>query len=123
MSVRRQPSLLWRILVTLGIVTLTAAACSDPVWEKVEDTVGDTVPRSTIRSILVGLLAVHSMESLLVWRSARRRGDAGPFRWALATLVWGFPVMGRPRRSRKAEDMALEAVALADEALALADAA
>ena len=39
MSVRRQPSLLWRILVTLGIVTLTAAACSDPVWEKVEDTV------------------------------------------------------------------------------------
>ena len=58
-----------------------------------------------------------------MWRSTRRRGDAGPFRWALSTFVWGFPVLRRLRKARKAEAMAVEAVALADEAIALADAA
>lgn len=123
MSVRRQPSLLWRAFVVLGIGSLAAASLSDQVWEKVEDTVGDAVPRSTIRSILFGTLALHSLESLFVWRSAKRRGDAGPLRWAAATFVWGFPVMRRLRKSRKAELLAVEAVALADEAIALADAA
>lgn len=123
MSVRRQPSLLWRLFVIVGVGSLAAASLSDDVWEKVEDTVGDTLPRSTIRSILLGTLGIHVVESLLVFRSTKRRGDAGPARWAFWTFVWGFPVMGRLRTARKAESMAIEAVALADEAIALADAA
>ncbi len=123
MSVRRQPSLIWRLFVLVGIGSLTVLSFSDQAWEAVEDAVGDTVPRSTIRSILLGTLGLHSIEALLVWRSTRRRGDAGPFRWASATFIWGFPVMRRLRTARKAETMALEAVALADEALILADAA
>ena len=123
MSVRRQPNLLWRAFVVLGIGSLAAASLSDQVWEKVEDTVGDAVPRSTIRSILFGTLALHSLESLFVWRSTKRRGDAGPCRWAFATFIWGFPVMGRLRKARKADALAIEAVALADEAVALTEAA
>lgn len=123
MSVRRKPSLVWRLFVLLGIGTMTALSFSDQAWEAVEGAVGDAVPRNTIRSILLGTLGLHSLEALLVLRSTRRKGDAGPLRWALATFVWGFPVMGRLRKARKAETMALEAVALADEALVLADAA
>lgn len=123
MSVRRQPSLLWRAFVVVGVGSLAAASLSDGAWEKVEDTVGDTIPRSTIRTIFFGTVGVHVLESLFVFRSTRRRGDAGPARWAFWTFVWGFPVMGRLRTARKAESMALEAVALADEALLLADAA
>jgi hypothetical protein len=123
MSVRRKPSLLWRLFVLVGLGSMTALSFSDQAWEQFEDTVGDAVPRSTIRSILLGTLAVHSLESLFVWRSTRRRGDAGPGRWALATFVWGFPVMRQLRKARKAEAMAVEAVALADEAVLLAEAA
>ncbi len=123
MSVRRKPSLLWRLFVLVGLGSLTALSFSDQAWEQFEDTVGDVVPRSTIRSILFGTLALHSLESLFVWRSTRRRGDAGPCRWALSTFVWGFPVLRRLRKARKADAMAIEAVALADEAVLLADAA
>ncbi len=120
MSVRRKPSLLWRIFVVVGMGSLLALSVSDDVWEQFEATVGDTVPRSRIQTLLAGAVGLHVVEAILVWRSARRRGDAGPFRWALATLLWGFPVLGRLRKARKAEDMAIDAVALADEAVELA---
>jgi hypothetical protein len=123
MSVRRKPSLLWRLFVLVGLGSMAALSFSDEAWEQFEDTVGDIVPRSTIRSILLGTLAVHSVESLFVWRSARKHGDEGPCRWALATFLYGFPVIRRLRKSRKAQAMAVEAVALADEAVALAEAA
>lgn len=123
MSVRRQPGLLWRLFVLVGVGVLAALAFSDDAWEQFEDLVGDTVPRGRIRAILFGTIALHVLEALVVLRSTRRRGDSGPIRWAIATFVWGFPVMGRLRTARKAEDMAIEAVALADEAVALAEAA
>lgn len=120
MSVRRKPSLLWRIFVIVGMGSLLALSVSDDVWEQFESTVGDTVPRSRIQAIVAATLGLHALEAMIVWRSARRHGDAGPLRWAFATLVWGFPVMGRLRTARKAQDLAVEAVALADEAVTLA---
>ena len=113
MSVRRKPSLLWRIFVVVGMGSLLALSVSDDVWEQFEATVGDAVPRTRIQAILAGAFGLHVLEALLVWRSARRNGDAGPFRWALATFLWGFPVMRRLRTSRKAQDLADEASALA----------
>lgn len=120
MSVRRQPSLLWRLFVVVGMGTLLALAVNDDLWEQFEATVGDTVPRSRIQSLVAAAFGLHVLEAMLVWRSARRNGDAGPLRWTIATLAWGFPVARRLRMSRKAQDMAIEAVALADEAVALA---
>lgn len=120
MSVRRQPSWIWRIFVVVGMGSLLALSVSDDVWEQFEAAVGDAVPRTRIQAILAGAFGLHVLEALLVWRSARRHGDAGPFRWALATFLWGFPVMRRLRKSRRAEDLAIEAVALADEAATLA---
>lgn len=120
MSVRRQPSLLWRLFVVVGLGSLLALSISDDLWEQFEAAVGDSVPRSRIQSIVAATFGLHVLEAMLVWRSARRHGDGGPLRWAFATMVWGFPVARRLRKSRKAQDLAIEAVALADEAQALA---
>ncbi|MBS1836105.1 MAG: DUF4499 domain-containing protein [Actinobacteria bacterium] len=120
MSVRRKPSLLWRIFVIVGMGSLLALSVNDDIWEQFESTVGDTVPRTRIQAIVAATFGLHVLEAMLVWRSARRNGDAGPFRWALATLVWGFPVGRRLKKSRKAQALAVEAVAMADEATALA---
>ncbi len=109
MAVRRSPNLLWRLFALTGIGTMAVLVLSDDVWERVEDTVGDVVPRSTIRNVLAGTVGVHVLEALLVHRSARKHGVDHPMRWAFTTLLYGFPVAFRVRKAAKAQALAAEA--------------
>ena len=104
MAVRRKPTLLWRLFVITGVGTMTALVLSDDVWEQWEENVGDVVPRSTIRNVLAGTVGLHAVQAVLVHRSPRRNGIEHPARWAVATLLYGFPVARRLRRATRAVD-------------------
>lgn len=103
MDIRPRPNLLWRLFVILGIGTLTTLSVSDEAWEKWEENVGDAVPRSTIRSVLLGTLGLHFLEALVTARRARSAGLEKPASWGLSAFLWGFPVMLRLGRARRAE--------------------
>lgn len=98
-----RPNLLWRLFVLAGLGTAGAVTVSDEAWEQFKNVAGDAVPREAFRSLLVGTAALHAAESTLVYGSARRAGMERPGRWARATLLWGFPVMLRLRRAKRAE--------------------
>lgn len=102
MNVSPRPNLLWRLFALAGLGTLTALSVSDTAWEAWEDTVGDAVPRSTIRALLAATVGLHAIEALLTTRSARAAGLDRPCRWGWSALLWGFPVMLRLRRARRA---------------------
>ena len=97
-----RPSVLWRLFVLTGIPVMTVLATNDRAWESWESAVGDTVPRDRIRKMLAGTAALHATESVLTYRSAKKAGVPHPRRWGLATLVYGFPVVLRLRRAKKA---------------------
>lgn len=121
MATRTRPNLLWRLFVVAGVGTMAAVTVDDRAWEAFRDATGDTIPRAQVRQLLVGTAVVHAGESVLAFGRARRAGLAHPGRWALSTLVWGFPVLGRLRRARKAAGTpvaSLGADAAALEALA-----
>jgi hypothetical protein len=113
MTVRPTPNLAWRLFALTGIGAMAALVLSDDVWERWEDTVGDVVPRSTIRAVLTGTAGVHLLEALLVHRAAKRHGVSHPLRWTFSTLLYGFPVMFRVRRAGKAAGTEAEVEALA----------
>lgn len=102
-STRTRPGILWRLFVLTGVGTMAAVTVDDRAWEKFRDATGDSIPRDTVRSMLVGTAALHAGESLLAVRSARRSGVGHPLRWGLSTLVWGFPVLRRLRKAGKAQ--------------------
>jgi len=101
-AISPRPNLLWRLFVLTGIPTMVVLSINDDAWARWEDTVGDAVPRERIRGLAIGTAAVHVTESAFVYRSARRSGVPKPGRWALATLVYGFPVLGRLRKAKRA---------------------
>jgi len=101
MIVRPRPNLLWRLFVILGVGTMTALTVSDDAWKAWEDTVGDVLPRSTIRNMLIGTFGLHATEGVLVGRAARRAGMDRPGRWGLSALFWGFPVALRLRTAKR----------------------
>jgi len=101
-TVSPNPNLLWRLFVLTGLPTLAVLSINDDAWARWEGTVGDAVPRDRIRGLAVGTAVVHVTESAFVYRSARKSGVPKPARWALATLIYGFPVLGRLRKAKRA---------------------
>ena len=93
-----RPSLAWRGFVIAGIGSLKVLSFSDRAWEWWEDNVTDTVPRSTVRAMLAGTVALHLTESLVARRWARDGGVAHPGAWTRTTFVYGFPELRLLRR-------------------------
>ena len=98
----RRPSLAWRMFVLTGVGTSVAVSVSDEAWTMWKSVAGEKVPREAMRSLVAGTAAVHAVEAGAVYLSARRGGVTRPGRWALSTLLWGFPVMRRLRTAKKA---------------------
>jgi hypothetical protein len=98
----RRPSLLWRLFVLGGVGTAGAVAFNDAAWEKWKETFGDAMPRETFKNIAVGTAGLHATEAAFALVTARSKGVEKPGRWALSTLVWGFPVLRRLRKEKKA---------------------
>jgi hypothetical protein len=105
MEISRRPNLLWRLFVLVGLGTAGAVMFSDSAWERWKSTFGDAMPRETFRTILVGTAGLHAVEATAAYSSARRSGVEAPGRWARGTLLWGFPVMLRLRKAKKAGDV------------------
>ncbi len=97
-----RPNLLWRLFVLLGLGTAGAVTLSDEAWEQWSNVAGDAVPRDVFRSLFFGSVALHAAESGAAYASARRAGLERPGRWARSTLLWGFPVLLRLRRAKRA---------------------
>jgi hypothetical protein len=102
MDIRPRPNILWRLFVVLGVGTMTALSVSDDAWQMWEDNVGDVVPRSAIRGVLAATLGLHALEAVVSVRRARAAGLDRPGRWGVSTFLWGFPVMVRLARARRA---------------------
>jgi len=102
MSSPRRPSLAWRAFVLVGVGTSVAVTVSDDAWEKWKGVAGETIPRDVMKSFVTGTAALHSAEAGAAYFSARRGKLDHPGRWALSTLLWGFPVLRRLRKQRKA---------------------
>jgi Domain of unknown function (DUF4499) len=102
MSISHRPNLLWRLFVLVGLGTAGAVTLSDEAWEQWHNVAGDTVPRDVFRSVFWGSAALHVAEGGVAYVSARRGGLERPGRWARATVLWGFPVLFRLRRAKRA---------------------
>ncbi|MFZ4669279.1 MAG: TMEM254 family protein [Microthrixaceae bacterium] len=102
MDVRPRPNLLWRLFVVIGLGTLVLLSVSDDAWDRFRGAVGEVIPRSAIRQLVVGTLGVHALEAIVVFARARRAGLEHPGRWAISTFLWGFPVMSRLGRAKRA---------------------
>ncbi len=102
MSTSRRPSLLWRTFVLTGVGTATAVTVSDAAWERWQSVFGDSVPREAFSGLLAGTAGLHVVEAGAALVSAKRGGLEKPGRWALSTLLWGFPVLRRLRKAKKA---------------------
>jgi len=102
MSTSRRPGLLWRTFVLTGVGTATAVTVSDAAWERWQGVFGDAIPRDAFRGILAGTAGLHAVEASAALVSAKRGGLEKPGRWALSTLIWGFPVLRRLRKAKKA---------------------
>lgn len=101
MNTSRRPSLLWRLFVVGGAGTAVAVSVSDTAWERWQSLFGDAIPRETIQGIAAGTAGLHAAEASYALLSAKRNGVEQPGRWALSTLLWGFPVLRRLRKVRK----------------------
>jgi hypothetical protein len=101
MDVRPTPNLLWRAFVLIGMGTLTVLSTNDQAWDRFRDATGGSVPRQTIRQVVLGTLGIHAVEGLLASARARRSGLAHPARWGLSTFLWGFPVLRRLGRAQR----------------------
>jgi hypothetical protein len=102
MDVSPRPNLLWRLFVLVGLGTAGAVTVSDEAWERFKDVAGDAVPRELMKNVFVGSVGLHAAEGVLAYGSARRAGLERPGRWFRATLLWGFPVLLRLRKAKRA---------------------
>ncbi len=102
MKISPRPSLLWRLFVLVGLGTAGAVTLSDEAWEQFQNVAGDAVPRETFRSLFWGSVGLHAAEGAIAYRSARRGGLERPGKWARSTVLWGFPVLLRLRRAKRA---------------------
>lgn len=101
MSNPRRPSLLWRAFVVVGVGTTVAVATNDQAWEKWKGMAGETIPRDKMRSLAIGTVGLHVAEAAGAYASARRNKLDSPRKWALSTLLWGFPVHRRLAKHRR----------------------
>ena len=98
-----KPNLLWRLFVLAGVGTSAVVSIDDDAWEAFDEATGQATSRDAIRALFAGTVVLHALEGAAAWRSARKAGLNRPFRWGLSTLMWGFPVLLRLRRARRAE--------------------
>ncbi|MFM7062029.1 MAG: hypothetical protein ACKO04_00845, partial [Actinomycetes bacterium] len=82
-----RPSLLWRLFVTVGVVTMSALTFSDPAWEKWRATVGERPSRDQVRQLLVGTAGIHLAEAAVTYGRAKRAGMDGAGGWALSNFL------------------------------------
>ena len=97
-----RPTLPWRVAVLGGLGTATVLSVDDDAWEAFDEATGRTTSRDAIRALAAGTVVVHVLEAAAAHRSARRAGLEHPGRWGRATLLWGFPVLLRLHRARRA---------------------
>lgn len=102
MDVSPRPNLLWRLFVLLGLGTAGAVTVSDEAWEQYKNVAGDAIPRETFTAVFVGSVGLHVAEGAFAYVSARSRGVAKPGKWARSTVLWGFPVLLRLRKAKRA---------------------
>ncbi|HTO00641.1 MAG TPA: DUF4499 domain-containing protein [Microthrixaceae bacterium] len=107
MSNPRRPSLAWRLFVIAGMGTSIAVATNDEAWEKWKGVAGETIPRETFKSLAIGAVGLHVAEAGGAYVAARRAKLDSPRKWALSTLLWGFPVHRRLSKTRRANKKAL----------------
>jgi len=99
---RPTPNLPWRLFVTGGVAALAAGTASEAAWKRLEPVVPAT-SRRQLQALLGATVAVHVAEALTMRRTVRRDGLPTPRRWVASTLAWGFPVMYRARKVRRAQ--------------------
>jgi hypothetical protein len=94
----RSPPLAWRLPVAAGLGAMLASAASTGAdrWLRAHAPL-PMPPRQTIQLLVAITAAVHVAEATAVAVVATRRGIPDPTRWALGTLMWGFPTMLRLR--------------------------
>lgn len=107
MAISPRPNLLWRAFVVLGLGTAGAVTLSDEAWEQWHNVAGDAIPRDVFRSVFWGSAALHVAEGGAAYAAARRAGLERPGRWGRSTVLWGFPVMLRLRRAKRAAALEL----------------
>jgi hypothetical protein len=96
------PGLLWRTFVITGVGTMTAVTVDDRAWEAFSDATGGAVKRDAISRLLIGTAVLHTVEGILAYRSAKKAHLRRPTWWGLSTLIWGFPVIARLRKAKRA---------------------
>jgi hypothetical protein len=97
-----RPSLLWRGFVITGVGGMKALSFSDAAWAWWEEHVTDKVPRSVVRGVLVGTLAVHAAEAMSARRIGREANLAHRGAYTRTTFTYGFPALGRTKRAARA---------------------
>ena len=98
-----KPSLLWRLLVLGGLGTGAVVSVDDDAWEAFDEATGHTMSRDAIRALTIGSFGLHVLEAMAAYRSARKAGLDRPGRWSVTTLFFGFPVLLRLHRARRAK--------------------
>lgn len=85
-----RPATGWFLVLDGGILALAILGTSAPAYRAVRARL-PLPPRRALVALLAGTAVVHLAEALVAFRTARGRGSAVPGRWALQTLVVGFP--------------------------------
>jgi hypothetical protein len=98
-----RPNLLWRGFVFGGVGTLKVLSLSDTAWDWWEENVTDAIPRSAVRGLLGGTVALHVAEAAVARRWARRAGLEHRGAWMRTTALYGFPELRHLRRAIRAE--------------------
>lgn len=91
------------MFVLTGMSTSIAISVDDNAWEAFDDATGGAADRDTIRAITGAAVGLHVLEAIAACVMAKRAGLAKPRKWAFATFLWGFPVLRRLRKARRAE--------------------
>lgn len=96
-----KPNLIWRLFVLIGLTTLGVLSVSDPAWEAWKQQVGTAMDRNMIRRLFYGSLILHVGEAFIVWRKARKHSFGNSGKWAINTLIYGYPVFRRASKQAK----------------------
>jgi hypothetical protein len=91
----QRPARWWSLAIQPGLSALVAASVSPRAYDALAGLApGATPPRRTLQRITAGLAVLHAGEAVVAYRRARAAGmvRSAP-RWALNTLISGFPVL------------------------------
>lgn len=85
------PNLAWFALLDGGMLLLVVLVSSEKAYDRLKKVV-PLPSRRTVGLILTAATAIHLVEGIFAFRSAKRRGfgDAAA-KWALQSFIVGFP--------------------------------